>query len=252
MDYEDAGNGFHNPAVRFTGLEGSVKALLGIPVKHNSFWSVMRGGVSHGCSRLPLGHVWEMRHIFPVNPAVMSEIYYFGSDPKDFDVYDIDGNGEPEVMGVEYLISYGLQSANGLGKREGTDLQIGSANKLSFYKNLYGAKNVFTQDTQGIYQFSSPSVSMPSYLDFQKKKIQARLVVNGTIPLREAAYERDKVQFYLPFTSSGLGGGAGSISKRVVRLMGRVRGCAPTSNKETCGEADFDREAAQIFREAQR
>lgn len=249
MDYEDAGNGFHNPAVRFTSLEGSVKSLLGIPASHNSFWSVMRGGVSHGCSRLPLGHVWEMRHIFPVDSAEMSQIYYFGSDPKDFDVYDIDGNGTPEVIGVEYLISYGLQQADGLGSREGSDLEIGSANKLNFYKNLYGAKNVFTTDGQGNYTFSSPSVSMPSYLDFQKKKIQARLVVNGNLALRESAYERDKVQFYVPSTrSSGMGG----TSKKIIRLMGKVRGCAPTTNKEKCGEASFEREAAKTLQEANR
>jgi hypothetical protein len=250
MDYEAAGNGFHNPAVRFTSLNRTMKEQLNLPEHHGTFWSVKRGGVSHGCSRLPLGHVWEMRHLFPVADAKMTQIYYFGSDPRDFDVYDIDGDGDSEVMGVEYMISYGLREADGLGSREGTDLEIGSQQKFAFYQRLYGATNVFTQAGDGSFVFHSPRISQPSYLDLKKKRIGARVKLEGRYPLYEQTYERDKVQLYLPITTAGMTDpGPAPLSKRIIRLMGRVRGCSPRADKETCGEAAFDREAAAILGE---
>ncbi len=250
MDYEEIGNGFHNPAVRFAGIGSEVKSALGINETHSTLWSVMRGGVSHGCSRLSLGHVWEMRHIFPVENEKMTQVYFFGNNPQDFDVYDVDGNGSPEVMGVEYMISYNVKGSSGLARREGADLKISKEDKLNFYSDLYGAENVFTQDSSGNFIFHNPSASILSYLNFQKKKITTRLQVNGEIPLWEQAYERDKVQFYLPFTTQGLTtAGSSPLSKRIVRLLGRVRGCAPTTNKNLCGEAAFDAEAQKILAE---
>jgi hypothetical protein len=250
MDYEAAGNGFHNPAVRFTSLNRTMKEQLNLPEHHGTFWSVKRGGVSHGCSRLPLGHIWEMRHLFPVADAKMTQIYFFGSDPRDFDVYDIDGDGDSEVMGVEYLISYGLREADGIGSREGTDLEIGSQQKFAFYQRLYGAKNVFSQSGDGSFVFHSPRVSEPSYLDLKKKRIGARVTLAGEYPLYEQTYERDKVQLYLPITTAGMTDpGPEPLSKRIIRLMGRVRGCSPRADKEACGEAAFDRESAAILGE---
>lgn len=251
MDYESAGNGFHNPAVRFTGLNRELKSQLNLPLHHGSFWSVKRGGVSHGCSRLPLGHIWEMRHLFPVNDTKMTQVNYFGSDPRDFDVFDINGDGRAEVLGVEYLISYGLKEADGIGSREGTDLKIGSENKNAFYRTLYGPKDVFSQLTDGSFLFHSPTVSFPSYLDRLRAKVTARFTLQGDYPLYEQTYERDKVQFYMPIHSTGLTTpGSHPLSKRIVRLMGRVRGCAPNADKEECGEAAFDREADKIFAES--
>src|SRR5690606_18463326 len=129
---------------------------------HNTLWSVKRGGVSHGCLRLPLGHIWEMRHIFPVENEKMTRIHFFGNSPQDFDLYDVDGNGQPEVMGVEYMISYDLKGASGLSKREGANLEIETKDKLSFYGRLYGSKNVFTLGEREEFLFSNPSVSLPS------------------------------------------------------------------------------------------
>jgi hypothetical protein len=250
MDYEAAGNGFHNPAVRFTSLNRAMKEQLNLPDHHSTFWSVKRGGVSHGCSRLPLGHIWEMRHLFPVADSAMSQVHYFGSDPRDFDVYDVNGDGRAEVMGVEYLISYGLREADGLGSREGTDLEIGRERKHAFYQKLYGERNVFKPTGDGGFLFSSPRISLPSYLDLKSKRIGARVTLEGDFPLYEQEYERDKVQLYLPVTTAGMTDpGPAPLSKRIIRLMGRVRGCAPSADKEACGEAAFDREAAQIFGE---
>lgn len=250
MDYEGIGNGFHNPAVRFYGIGDSLRQAMRIPSDHNTLWSVKRGRVSSGCARLPLGHIWEMRHIFPVENEKMKQVYFFGNNSEDFDVYDINGDGQLEVIGVEYLISYGLQGASGLAKREGTGFEINSDRKLDFYLDLYGSRDVFETTGENSYVFINPSVSLPSYMDYQRKRVRTSITIEGRVPLYEAAYEQDKVQFYAPYTTSGLTQqGQRPLSKRIVRLMGRVRGCAPQSDKAACGEAAFDQEAAEIRNE---
>lgn len=251
MDFEAIGNGFHNPAVRFGqgDLNKGIREKLNIASIYNQFWSVKRGGVSSGCLRLPLGHVWEMRHIFPVENTKMKQVYFFGNNPQDFDLYDIDGDGTPEIIGIQYQISYNLKGASGLSKREGADMEVSSDAKDTFYKTLYGSKNVFEITNQG-YEFINPTVSFPSHLDYLKKKTSTTFTVDGTYKLYEQKYEQDKVQMYVPYTTEGLTvKGSKPLSKRIVRLMGRIRGCAPSSDKSACGEASFENELASILKE---
>lgn len=250
MDFEDIGNGFHNPAVRFTGSDFSkdVKESLGAPADHTSLWAVKRGGVSHGCLRLPLGHVWEMRHIMPVESEKMIQVYQFGNNSQDFDLYDINGDGELEVIGVEYQISYDTKGSSNLDRREGEGLSIGTDDRTAFYNSLYGKKNVFSIINDE-FIFINPQVSFPSHLDYQVKKTLTSVVVEGNYPLYEQIYERDKVQFYLPITKSGIdSGGEDGLAKKLIRLMGRVRGCAPNINKEFCGEKAFDDEKLEVIK----
>lgn len=240
MDYEGIGNGFHNPAVRFWGPSKDLKKALGIDASHNTLWAAKRGGVSHGCLRLPIGHLWEMRQIFPVENSKMTQISFFGNNSQDFDVYDIDGDGQLEVMGVQYMISYGLKGTDGLARREGTNFEINADKKLSFYKDLYGESKVFEVENDR-YFFVNPKVSFPSHLDLRKKSVKTRLALSGRFPLYEQTYEKDKIQFYAA-------GAMTPATKKLVRLMGRVRGCAPANDKKTCGEEAFDREAAEVVR----
>jgi hypothetical protein len=236
MDFEGIGNGFHNPAVRFWEPSAAVRNGLGISAKHSTLWTVKRGPVSHGCLRLPSGHVWELRHIMPVESSKMEQVFFFGNRSADFDLYDIDGNGTLEVMGVEYLISYDLQGAGDLLRREGTGLNLNG--KTSFYSSLYGANQVF-QMNGNVFMFENPKVSFPSYLDYKSKNVQTRVSFPGSFPLYEQSFEREKVQFYgMPDVSN---------NKNLIRLMGRVRGCAPSSDKNNCGENAFDNEAKQWF-----
>lgn len=238
MDYQSIGNGFHNPAVRFFSPSAAIKSSLGAPQSHNTLWAVKRGGVSHGCSRLPLGHLWEMRQIFPVEDSKMTKLFYFGNNPRDFDLYDVDGDGKLEVMGVEYMISYNLKGASGLATREGADFSAVDADKKTdFYTNLYGSRNVFTTDGNGHYEFQNPSVSVQSYLDQSKVGVKTRMKVSGTFKLYEQTFEREKVQLY----------SSGGVNKVLHRIMGRIRGCAPTSDKVACGEAAFDQEAKSVL-----
>jgi hypothetical protein len=236
MNYQQGGNGFHNPAVRFPGVTNKIREALHVSASHNIMWLVKRGGVSHGCLRLPAGHAWEMRHILPVENDKVLQVKTFHSASRDFDVYDIDGDGNPELMGVNYLVLY---DAKGGREVKEIALSVNSAEgKYEFYKGLYGARGVFNREGEESYSFNSPSVSLPSYLDFRKQHVSARVTMKGSIPFYEAPYEQDKIQFY----------GTGSMNQYEIRLMGRVRGCAPASNKQTCGEAAFDREAASYVR----
>lgn len=237
MDYQEEGNGFHNPAVRM-GLTSSQKNQLGIPASHSTLWAVKRGDVSHGCSRMPVGHVWEMRQILPVEDSKMVQVYYFGNDSRDFDAYDVDGDGKLEVMGVEYTISYGLQANTGLSSREGTGLELSEDRKLEFYTKLYGRNNVFSVGNNQQIFFKNPGVSIQSYLDLKKVGVKSRLVIQGDVPLYEQTYEKDKVQFY----------SSGGVNKKLHRVMGRIKGCAPTSDKVKCGEAASDSQVQAFVR----
>lgn len=253
MDYEAAGNGFHNPGVRFYKPPRSVREALGLNMDHTTFWSVKRGGVSHGCLRLPSGHAWELRHIFPVENEKMAQVYFFGHRPQDFDLYDINGDGELEVMGVEYLISYGLQGANGLAKREGRDLEVNVDRKNEFYNELYGSRNVFEVAGDGSFVFVNPPTAIHTYQDFKNKRMTHRFALSGRYRLYEQTYEKDKIQLYAPFTTTGLNEkGQSQLSKRIVRLMGRVRGCAPDVDKNRCGQNRFQSEAASLIQETGR
>lgn len=230
MDFQDIGNGFHNPAVSFWDVGSKTKQALGLPANTNTLASVKRGGVSHGCLRLPLGSIWEMRQIFPVENEKMTQVQFVGSRAQDFDVYDINGDGRPEIMGVEYFISYGLAGADGLAQREGSNLEINGNKKLEFYSSLYGARNVFFVENDQ-YLFTNPSMSVASYQDLKRASIAARFRLNGTYPLYEQKYEQDKAQFYaLP-----------AINNEMIQLMGRAKGCAPSSNPQTCGSAAFEK-----------
>lgn len=241
MDFEGIGNGFHNPAVRFNAPPPALKSALGISQTHNTLWAVKRGGVSHGCLRLPAGHVWELRQIFPVENEKMIQIPFFGNNSGDFDVYDIDGDGTLEVMGVQYLISYGLQGTSGLARREGSGFEINSDKKLDFYKDLYGSRNVFRSTGDGQYLFNNPKVSVHSASDYKKKGVGTRLTLSGEYPLYEQTYEKEKVQLYAV-------GSMSAQDKLIVRLMGRVRGCAPNSDKVSCGQTAFEQEARKLVK----
>lgn len=242
MDYEVIGNGFHNPAVRFWGPPKELKSALGIPQEQNTLWAVKRGGVSRGCLRFPLGHLWEFRQIFPVENERMTEVMFFGNRSQDFDVYDVDGDGQPEVMGVQYMISYGLQGTSGLATREGQGMEVNQGRKLEFYEDLYGARNVFKMEGGGRFVFEDPMISHPSYLDLRKQTVTVRQRIRGKIPLYEQIYEREKVQFY------SLVGGMTPANKALVRLLGRARGCAPDADKKVCGESAFDQESRALLR----
>lgn len=258
MDFEGIGNGFHNAAVSMGSPGKSLGETLNIRPNHTRWGPVKRGGVSHGCLRFSIGSVWELRHILPQQNEIATQVLFFGGDSVAFDLFDINGDGKLEVMGVEYMIKYGVKGQSGLDRREGANLEISLDRKLDFYEPLYGSKGVFSVEGNK-FVFHDPAISFPSHLDQKKNKKGNRaqktaktiFTMEGNFELYEQAYEQDKLQFYVPSKRAGLTEMSNEpISKRLVRLMGRIRGCAPDANKEACGQAAYEKEAKSVFAEA--
>ena len=158
LNYDRIGNGFHNPAVSkylpskaFTYLYEKFNIPKDMNLKR--LVTVARGGVSHGCNRLPTGALWEMRSVMPTDHTRMTQVKYNGSDHQDFDVFDIDADGQLEVMGVKYYIAYSLKADKGgkvinpetgkleQARRHASTLTTESHYRIPFLKHLYGTKN---------------------------------------------------------------------------------------------------------------
>ena len=246
MDYTPEGNGIHNPAVITQLSLDAFKNLITefkIPANHNYLWIVSRGNVSHGCTRMSSGHILEVRNIFPSTNEEMKKVKYFGNASTDYDLFDIDGSGTLQVMGVKYYLSYGLMANEGNGYREGKFLIPESLNKIAFYQQLYG-KQQFRKDNDDLI-FINPFIT---YFNLEKPgQTRAKAFsqqYKGEFKLYEQNYEKDKIQLFTmssPMMSSlSVSANQESSGKRLVRLFGRVNGCGPFVNKfEKCAEQKF-------------
>ena len=248
MDWQGIGNGFHNPGVshHLPGMK-HLYAELDIPEKYQFLWVVSRGPVSHGCIRLSVGHVWENRHVFPASPARLKEMLYFGNHSADYDVFDIDGNGEAEVMGTQYYIAYSVKGKSGDSRRKGKNFSVADINKNEFYANLYGSRDQFVLEGDS-YIFPNPYVSYFRKTEADDKQgavISSQLT--GTYTLYEQPYEKDKVQTYrLPpkFQKQlSIKDNNKSVGKQMIRVFGRASGCGPFKSEwSLCYEDQFDQE----------
>ena len=66
--------------------------------------------MSSGCTHLTTGHISELRQVLPSDTEKLYEIDTFYNRSYDLDVFDIDGDLQPEAMGVEYFIAYALSN----------------------------------------------------------------------------------------------------------------------------------------------
>ena len=72
-------------------------------------WLLSRGPMSHGCTHLNAGHISELRQMLPAETEQLYQVDLFLNTSYLYDVFDIDGDLEPEVMGVRYFIAYSLK-----------------------------------------------------------------------------------------------------------------------------------------------
>ena len=253
MDWEGIGNGIHNPGVSHY-LKGAphLYSQLQIPEEYQFLWVVSRGPVSHGCVRMAVGHLWEVRHVFPASPARMKELLYFGNQSADYDVFDIDGDGKPEVMGSDYFIAYSVQGASGDARRKGKNFSLADGNRTDFYANLYGGEGQFIEQ-EGIYLFKDPYVSYFRKTDAEDKRgaVISR-PLRGSFALYEQPYEKDKVQIYrLPTAFQkqlGIKDNNKSTGKQMVRVLGRVSACGPYKGDWSyCYENQFEEEFERLI-----
>jgi hypothetical protein len=152
-------------------------------------WLLSRGPMSHGCTHLNAGHISELRQALPADTEALYQVDMFLNTSHLYDVFDIDGDFEPEVMGVRYFIAYSL-------KDNKPDRLRVRDERHAYYDWLYGGDLQYDAADGGVFQ----QIKDCRFVD--------RAAVDGTeyerITLREADYETEKIQFYrlvdIPFT----------------------------------------------------
>lgn len=149
--------------------------------RFSSLYLLSRGPISHGCTHVNPGHLVELRQILPSETAQLDEVEVFINQSHLFDVFDIDGDLEPEVMGVRYFVAYSLRDTRPDRLRAPTD-------RTSFYDWLYAGELRQTPDGRGYFA------------DVRDAAFAGDRATEGAtyrrIPLYEAAYEPERVQFY--------------------------------------------------------
>ena len=194
LPYQHAGgivyNAFHNAGVRCglgqtPFLPNQWRKVMGErdPSKpYQNLWIISRAPTSHGCTRLASGHMSELRQILPTSSAVLQNVDTFRDLPQCYDVFDIDGNGTPEVMGVQYYLAF--------KSNDHTPVKAYVSNKRDpYYRWLYG-ENVILGD---VGQALLKSVPVCRFVGKRKSEEAQTL---SSMPLYEAEFAPEAIQFY--------------------------------------------------------
>jgi len=143
-------------------------------------WLLSRGPMSHGCTHLNAGHISELRQILPAEAEELGQVDLFLNRSYDYDVFDTNGNFEPEVVGVRYLIAFALKD------NKPDHLRVRDE-RHAYYDWLYGGELAYVADRGMFHQIKDG-------------RFIGRTAVEGAeyeqIALREANYEPEKIQFY--------------------------------------------------------
>jgi hypothetical protein len=194
LPYQYAGgaayNAFHNPGISnwiqghpllpASWKEYKVGSREDKPYLRASLTS--RGPVSHGCTRMSSGHLVEFREMLPSTSEGMQGIRAFMPLSQCFDVYDIDGDGTEEVMGVQYYFAFRAnksRSANQIWAQN---------NREDFLGWLYGDTIVMGPPGEVI-------VKAPISCRFVGRKVEEGKRYPD-LKLFEAPYEPELLQFY--------------------------------------------------------
>jgi hypothetical protein len=144
-------------------------------------WLLSRGPMSHGCTHVNAGHISELRQTLPAPTERLYEVDTFLNKSYHYDAFDIDGDFQPEVMGVRYFIAYSLRDkkANRLRVRN---------ERRTYYDWLYGGDLAFDAADRGVFR------------DVRDGHFIGRTAVEGAhydrIALYEAEYQQHRIQFY--------------------------------------------------------
>ncbi len=144
-------------------------------------WLLSRGPMSHGCTHVTTGHISELRQILPSHTERLYDVEVFINKSHLFDVFDIDGDFEPEVMGVQYFVAYSLRDKK-------PDRLRAPVERKAFYDWLYGGELRYDETGRGYFA------------DVNDARFVGPKAVEGAeyrrIPLYEAAYQPEQFQFY--------------------------------------------------------
>jgi hypothetical protein len=194
LGYQYAGGIAYN-AIHNAGVRSQLNATSFLPEawtkvagerspkkSYQNLWVGSRGPASHGCTRLPSGHASELRDALPSTSQGMEGVPNFRNKPQCFDVFDIDGDGNAEVMGVQYYLAY-------WGKKHLPVAAYAPNDRKGFYAWLY--KDNIAYDADG----SAAIKQVPVCRFVGLKKAEEAKVLND-VPLYEAPYARESIQFY--------------------------------------------------------
>jgi len=145
-------------------------------------WLLSRGPMSHGCTHVNVGHQAELRQILPTNAEDFPKVDLFHNRAYDYDVFDIDGDLSPEVMGVGYFIAFSLK------KGDKPDRLRVRNERRAYYDWLYAGELDYDRSDRGVFAkvHDGRFVGRNAQEGFEYERI----------PLHEAVYEQEKVQFY--------------------------------------------------------
>jgi len=194
LPYQFAGgiayNAFHNAGVRcqlnstpFLPREWRKQAGERDPGKsYQNLWIASRAPTSHGCTRLGSGHMSEMRQMMPTSSDDLVKVPTYRNQPYCHDVFDVDGSGKDEVMGVQYYLAF-----------RSTDDHVPIAayvknDREPFYRWLYG-QNV------SLGPVGQASIKEVPVCRFAPRKAELRETLSN-VPLREAKWTPETIQFY--------------------------------------------------------
>ncbi len=149
--------------------------------EHDFMWLLSRGPMSHGCTHINTGHILELRQLLPAETEDLYKVEFFLNKSHLFDVFDIDGDMQPEVMGVRYFVAFSLRNKS-------PDKLRAPIERKAFYEWLYGGELEYSQQGNAYFK----QIKDTHYI--------GRRAVDGDeytdIPLYEAAYQPQKLQFY--------------------------------------------------------
>lgn len=140
-----------------------------------------RGPASHGCTHVNPGHLVELRQILPSETDRLDEVEVFLNKSHLYDVFDIDGDLSPEVMGVGYFVAYSIRN-----DKPGS--MYAPVDRKGFYDWLYAGDLRIDAAGRGTFEnvrdgaFAGDSAT--------EGRSYAKL------PLYEARYEPERIQFY--------------------------------------------------------
>ena len=144
-------------------------------------WLLSRGPMSHGCTHVNAGHISELRQMLPSDTESLYQIDNFRNKSYLYDVFDINGDMVPEVMGVRYFIAFDLKD------KKPRQLRVRNERK-AYYEWLYGKELQYRANGTAFFS------------DVRDARFQGRRALDGrtykNIDLYEAAYEPERVQFF--------------------------------------------------------
>jgi hypothetical protein len=153
----------------------------GKPFNRIAFTS--RGPVSHGCTRCNPGHLTELREMLPSTSIDMEGIPHYRGLSHCYDVFDLKGDGNLQVMGVQYYFAF-RHTKSRVAK------QIWAQNnREDFYAWLYGDEINFGPIGQVTFKEAY------GYKFLKRKALQGKKYEN--IGLYEAPHEPEYLQFYV-------------------------------------------------------